>query len=287
MSAQYIRDRRRFNLETTYQPAASEARTRYNGLRSFPFILLNTYDMNDITKMIVGGALAAVLGFTGASIATAQETSASVGAEAEAGATVTGPQPLIQLREEARTKLQDLRQNMQDQRIDLRIQMNAATSSNERRDIIEEMRENREEARSDRQDAIGSLKARVQALARTHIGSAIQRAENALNMFDNVVDRMESRIEKLRKAGIETATAEASLDASVKLVAKANADLAALKSAVDSVRDSSDAETVRIQIRAAIGQVTASVKAAHASLLETARVLAGISANASADITTN
>ncbi len=243
--------------------------------------------MNDITKMIVGGALAAVLGFTGASIATAQETSASVGAEAEAGATVTGPQPLIQLREEARTKLQDLRQNMQDQRIDLRIQMNAATSSNERRDIIEEMRENREEARSDRQDAIGSLKARVQALARTHIGSAIQRAENALNMFDNVVDRMESRIEKLRKAGIETATAEASLDASVKLVAKANADLAALKSAVDSVRDSSDADTVRIQIRAAIGQVTASVKAAHASLLETARVLAGISANASADITTN
>lgn len=197
------------------------------------------------------------------------------------------PQPLMELREDARERIIELREGMQERRIETRTEIRNATSGEERRSIIKEVREDREEMRDRAQEIRGNIKERLQTLVRTHVGSVVKRSENALNMFDNLVSRMESRIDKLKERGADTASVETSLSSSVSLVATAKANLGALQTLVASVKESSDPATVKTQIRTAIEKVTASIKAAHASLLATARSLAQLSASVSADVETS
>lgn len=251
--------------------------------------------MHTNTKIRAAALIASALVAGAASFAQAQEVTAEADVEVSIQSTTSTPrppirplrpQPLMDLRDDARERIIELREGMQDRRIEVRAEMQSATSGEERRSIIREAREDREEMRDRAQEIRGNIKERLQALVRTHVGAVVKRSENALNMFDNLVNRMESRIDKLKERGADTASVEASLSSSVSLIATAKADLGALQTLVASVKESSDPATVKTQIRTAIEKVTASIKAAHASLLATARSLAQLSASVSAEVET-
>ncbi len=252
--------------------------------------------MNSSTKVQAATLLASILLVGGAQVAQAQEAEVEAEVEISAQATTSRPslpqrpprpQPLMQLREDARERIIDLREGMQERRAEIRVDMQNASSGEDRRTIIKEMRENREEIRDRAQEIRGNIKERLQVLVRTHVGAVVKRSENALNMFDNLVNRMESRIEKLKERGADTASVEASLSASVALITTAKANLGGLQTLVASVQESSDPAVVKAELRVAIEKVTASIKAAHASLLATARSLAQLSASTSAEVETN
>ncbi len=242
--------------------------------------------MNGTLNKYLAAGLAGLLGFGVFSSASAQTVSGSADVNVQVRATTSRPlpaRPLIELREEAEMRLMQLRDGMVEQRLEVRAEMQHATTADERRNIIREARESAEERRDRAVEIRGNVKERIEMLVRTHVGAIIRRAENAINMFANLAERMEMRIDKLQAVGANTASVEASLDASLSLVAAAEADLEALKDLVASVRESSDTEAVRAQLRAAVAKVTASIKAAHASLLSTARSLAQLSATVTVD----
>lgn len=252
--------------------------------------------MNSTVRMLTAALLAGSLGFSGAALANAQEVSV----EAEVAATTTRPKPRIlpippdrinDLRVEAQERIKDLRDGMKDTRIEIRTEMRDASTSDERREIIKNVIEGRAEVRADIRDRAqeirGDLKQRLQELAKSHIGSILRRSENALNMFGNFVERIETRIEKLQENGANTSSVEASLRASVALVAEAKADHDALARFIASVEASQSADDVRAQIREAVRELTASIKAAHGALLKTARELVQLSVSVRAEASTD
>lgn len=200
------------------------------------------------------------------------------------------PAKIEDLRKDAQDRIKNLRDGIKvnvQERADIRADIKAASSSDDRRELRQELRderqEDRREVREERREIMSGLKDRIQALVRTHVGAIIQRSTNAIERFENLADRMESRIEKLKTAGANTASVEATLSAAVTTTATAQTDLDALKATVSAVTDSSNAEQVRADIRAGIEKVTASIKAAHAALLKAARELAQLSASVSTD----
>ncbi len=177
-------------------------------------------------------------------------------------------------------QLKEFKENAKDAIKDVsakaRIEMRAASSSGEKKNIMENLREKKEDLKNDRKEKMQSFKERIQLLARTHIGASINRFTAAINHFENIAERIESRIDKLNDRGINTVNVEASLKTAVDLTATAKADVAALKTLLNSVTDTSDPATVKAQIRAAIEKATASIKAAHQALMKTARELSAL-----------
>jgi len=215
--------------------------------------------------------LALVLVFASMSIARAEETSVEGNASAEANVNIQSPKPRpLQILNNIRANIKDkIQGEVRDFKMEVRTDLRSATSGAERKDIIKDAREQKQEFRS-------NMKERLQALFRTHLGSAIARLNAALRHFDNFVERIESRIEKLKERGIDTASVETSLASSVSIIATAKVDVQALSDLLSSVSDTTDVETVKAAIRAAIEKATASVKAAHRSLVEVAKALSAL-----------
>jgi len=229
-----------------------------------------------------------------ASAVQAQEIDASAEASAEVRVETIAPQEKFgpfQILREKRLELQNktrlefaaTRKSMMDARLQMSADLKTATSGAERRTVVDEMREKREEARDQQKDARTDLKERLQLLIRTHLGSAVARLNAALRRFDDFTERIESRIEKLKERGVDTASAESLLLDAVTLTASARANVQALVSLIDSVTDTSDPQAVKAEMRAAIVKATESVKEVHQAMLKTAREL-GALARESANI---
>lgn len=217
--------------------------------------------MQNILKVSLFPILVAVvLGFMGVNFAHAEETGASAEANVSVEATLPPkPNPLQIIRA-------NLRENIKEHRTEVLTDLKNATAGAERRGVMQDARDDRAEFRA-------NIKERLQTLMRTHIGWIIHRLNAALNHFDNIVTRIESRIEKLQARGVDTASVEASLLTATGLMATAEIDVQALSDLIDSVTPDSDPATVKAEIRAAIEKTTASVKAAHRALLATAKML--------------
>ena len=207
----------------------------------------------------------------------AQGTSAEANAETDTSVNMRPLQILhdtrAELKADARLELGGLKDEAGDIRTNARIELKNASSGPERRDIV---REAGVELRA-------NIKERLQVLFRTHLGSIMARLNAAIQHFDNIAVRIESRIEKLDEAGVDTATVETSLSTAVEANAAAETNVNALSSLVASVTDGSNAETVKAEIRAAIHKATASIKVAHRAFLDTAKQLSAL-VRASAEI---
>ena len=216
--------------------------------------------------------IVSVLIFASASMASAQDTSVETSASVETntgGQLPQKPRPL-QLLHDVRANVKNtVLGEIRDMKIETRVDLKVATTGAEKRAVVQDARGEFKEVRS-------NVKERLQALFRTHLGSAIARLNAALRHFDNIVERIESRIEKLKGRGVDTTSVEASLATSVGLIAVAKADVQALSDLLSSVSPTSDPETVKAGVRAAIEKATASVKAAHRSLVDTAKQLAAL-----------
>ena len=211
------------------------------------------------------------------------ETSASTEINAEVQATPLKTRPLqllreksMELKDKARTQIQEVKDQTVDVRTNMQTDIKTATSAPVRRNIIQQAQDRLGELRDTQKELRGNLKERLQALFRTHLGSAIARFNAALRHFDNFVERIESRIEKLQARDVDTTSVETSLEVAVDAIAVATVDVEALSNIVSSVTDASNAETVKAEIRAAIAKAKNSVKAAHRALVATAKELVAL-----------
>ncbi|RJQ34896.1 hypothetical protein C4556_01265 [Candidatus Parcubacteria bacterium] len=222
-------------------------------------------------QLVRYSGLSVLLGLTlllaSASIAFAQEASAEANAETETNVKIRLLQLLhdtrAELKADARTELGGLKNEATGIRTDARIELKNASSGAERRDV----------ARQAGVELRANIKERLQVLFRTHLGSIMARLNAAIQHFDNIGARIESRIEKLNANGVDTTSVEASLETAVEANAEAEADVEALSTLASSVTETSNADRVKAEIRAAIQEATASIKAAHRAFLDTAKQL--------------
>ena len=225
-----------------------------------------------IQRLSVLLLLTLALIFASASTAFAEDVSAeaSVSAEAKVEAGSGGKPRPLQLLNNVRTNIKDKAQReLREIKVETRADLKTASSSAEKRAILQDAKEGRKEIR-------GDMKERLQVLLRTHLGSAIARLNAAVRHFDNIIERIESRIEKLKDRGLDTASVEATLKVAMDAAAVAKVDVQALSSVGASITASSTAETVKTEIRTAVKKAMESVKVAHQALLKTSRELSAL-----------
>ena len=188
------------------------------------------------------------------------------------------------LREAVKNILGNFKTESKDLRIETKEKMREATTSTERReikkgaieerkDLIEtrkaglvEIKDQRKELVEERKEGKAEMRDQRKELARQHGNAMGQRFGVAIKQFDNLSARIQSRIDKLKSAGIETNSAESALNTAKLAIEQAKTDAKALSDLVAQVNSTSDARALRPQIEAAVKVVNASIKSAHKAL---------------------
>lgn len=146
----------------------------------------------------------------------------------------------------------------------------------ERAGVKEEKREMKTEVRERVKEKVDGIKSRVNNLLRAQLGAIINRLNSSVRHFETLVERIESRIQKLQDRGFDTVSVDALLRTAVGLVAEAKADVQTIKNLVEGVSDITDTAALKEQLRGAVTEATASVKAAHQSLVDVVKALTRI-----------
>jgi len=188
---------------------------------------------------------------------------------------------LSEKRMDLKLDLKSMRENFQNQRADLRTETKAevksASSTDEKRTILQSAREERKTLLDARKASTTAQKAQLKALARRHFGLMTQRFNIALRQFDQLAVRIQSRIEKHQANGASTAAAEAALSRAVTTLLEARADVQGVLDIVAQVNDASDPKVVRTQVDEAVKKAMASIKSTHVAFSAAAKVLISVS----------
>lgn len=231
-------------------------------------------------KKIIAPILAAVLIASAGVVFAADEASTTV-----ATSTPFKPRPAIQkfqnIKEERRDikmEIKDMRVDAKDRLKDLRLttkeSMKAATSTDLKKNILEEKRGDAKRILQERKASTTEMKRQLKALTRQHFAVTIERYSIALKQFNNLAARIKSRIEKVKASGIDATSAERALANARTSIETARVDAKAVSDKIVEVSDESDVRAARIQIAEAIKKANASFKAAHRSLGAAASALA-------------
>lgn len=176
---------------------------------------------------------------------------------------------ITNVREDAKEKRMDLQRASKDK-------IRAATSSDAKRDVVKDTRQNAKTIIEARRASTTPLKQELKELTRKHFAVSIQRFSIAIKQFDNLAQRIQSRIDKIKSTGIDTSSVEAALAAARSAIETARADAKAVSDIVAQVKDTGNARDVRREIETAVKKASANVKAAHKALSDAARALAGL-----------
>ncbi|MDO8481928.1 MAG: hypothetical protein Q7S75_02515 [bacterium] len=221
--------------------------------------------------------LGALLTFSGVSFAE----------ESSAVSSSTVPKNVRNLIQDINTKRTDLKADIKDVKegyreksVDLRQdtkeRMTVATSSGERREIEKNAIEKRKEIIGERQASTTVVREQQKKLARQHLGIIVQRYGIVIKQFENLSGRIQSRIDKLKGAGIDASTAESALATANTLIAQVKTDVQTLKDLVTQVSAGTDAKTIRAQVEAAVKKADASIRSAHKALERAAKALVAL-----------
>lgn len=113
----------------------------------------------------------------------------------------------------------------------------------------------------------------VQALVRFHGGEIRNRFRLAITHLTNLINRIDSRLQKMEDAGVDTsATLQIEADARTA-VDKASVDAKAIADFVATANDSTDRSAFKAELQAKLKTAQESVKAAHAAVLKLVRAL--------------
>lgn len=172
-------------------------------------------------------------------------------------------------RADVKAKLKNGRENFLEQKRNAqstaREQMKVASSSAQRRTILQTAKEKRQDALEERKTTATALKTDLKRSMRERTDIVKTRYLVALRQFDDLTDRIQSRIEKLNALGADTSAVQSALEAAKEAAAAGKADVQALSDIVSQMTDGSDVAAVRAQIEAASKKANASIKAAHAA----------------------
>jgi glutamine synthetase type III len=206
--------------------------------------------------------LVIVISFAFVGFALAQDTSVSV--DAEVGITPPPPNsgPIRPL-DLARQKAMELKQGTANAKADWQ----NASSGPERRPMP---------AAKDRMASTSNLMQKVRGAIAQHAGVIKNRFRLAMSHFERFVERIETRIDKMAAAGVDTASVEAQLEVAKTAQASAAADIQAVHDYVDSIEESTDRTQVRTQLQALVKTANESIKEAHLELQKTVRALVAL-----------
>lgn len=109
-----------------------------------------------------------------------------------------------------------------------------------------------------------------------HAGLIKQRFALALRQFEQLTGRIETRIDKMKAAGIATASVEAELEVAKTAAATAKTDVEAVGEFVAGVEDSADRAAVRIELQALTKKAQTSIRTAHQALQKTIKSLVAL-----------
>jgi len=206
---------------------------------------------------------------------------AQTAAELEATATINAgltPPPLPQKPLDIiKARAQQIKQNAQnakgDLRTDVKMEFQHATTPGARLDVLKDAAKERVGITRDRIASTTALKTQIKAAVRIHAGLIKQRFQLALRHFDNLLTRIESRIEKLKTAGVATTSVETELSLAKAANATAEADVQAVADFIASVEDCHDRAAVRAELDAKVKKAQESIRLTHQALMKTVRAL--------------
>lgn len=231
----------------------------------------------------------------------AQETDVGVAAEASVGASIEVPKdpsgkpirPLDAIRRAQQVK-QNIQQHALDQKRELREgamgQMKMATSGAERRDILKNAAREGAGIVKNRMASTSALKMKIKDAVRRHGGLVRERFTKAITHLTGIMERVETRVEKLKANGVDVSAVESLQVSAQAAIDTAKTDIAAVKTYIEGVSDTSDREEVRTELDALIKEARESIRLAHEAVRKTVKALVDLAkqnrpaANASADI---
>jgi hypothetical protein len=222
-----------------------------------------------------------------APFAFAQDVDVNVAAEASIGAPMDVPRdpsgkPIRPL--DAIRKAQQVKQNIQeralDQKRDLRegalMQMKSATSGAERRDIMKDAAREGAGIMKNRMASTSGLKMKIKDAVRRHGGLIRERFANAIQHLTGIMGRIETRVEKMKTNGIDVSAVESLQVRAEAAIDTAETDIAAVKTYIEGVSETSDRETVRTELDARIKEARESIRLAHEAVRQTVKALADL-----------
>lgn len=210
------------------------------------------------TGVALAVALAACAYFFAAPLAFAEDGSVNASVSVEANAEV-GTSPLRTLKIEAERKRAELQTQLERKRAGVKADVEAridARSGNAASTSVE--------ARAD-------MKARIEIRAKNHVEIVLRnmlaRLNAAVDRFEKIAARIDSRIEKLRSEGVD-------VSAAVTLQAEAKAKIAEADAQVSAiVKPTITSDMTREQVKAAFEAARAQVKAAHQAIKDAHKAL--------------
>ena len=236
------------------------------------------YHMNTRKKIFLF-ALASFLALQ-AEGAYAEETTGTSG-------TVAGATSSLQMKkqEEARRLLErknTIQNNLQEKRTDIKsnILEKRASSSETRIKVkanIEGKRasstEKRAELQERRQENVEKIKTQVRERMRKFIGVIIERLEAAVLRMEKLIERISSRIEKLKEKGVDTLKAEEYLEAAKTDVGQARTIIEGIPAALEDALLSEELRGSFEGIRELIQNVKEEVRSAHENIKNAVKTL--------------
>lgn len=170
---------------------------------------------------------------------------------------------------------------------EVKAEFDAATTPQEKQAVLENARKDRAEFRmqvkTDATEMRAGFKAGwkdVRASARELIAdrfsTIMHRLVNALERFDQILARIDSRIEKLRAGGVDVSAAVSASATASASIDSASAAVADAKLAIETAASSETPREHIREVRAAVRAAVETVKAAHQALKDALRVLKSI-----------
>ena len=143
-------------------------------------------------------------------------------------------------------------------------------STTDRREAVAENIAERQTARSERQAA---LSAERQQRVLNLSANLSNRLDAAINRFYNIIARIESRIGKLKAAGMDTTAAEAELRTAAGHLANAKVSLSTIDTRVQEATTSTEPQNRWMVVRETYQAAGTSIRACHQSLRATVSLL--------------
>ena len=143
-------------------------------------------------------------------------------------------------------------------------------------DRREEMKNQREEKR---QEARQRLDKRRKKIMRNHFARMMKRFEAALEREKKLGERIQSRIDKAKANGKNTAKAQAALNKAKKTWEEAKALLGEVRGKIDGVLSAADPKEAFKEVQTLVASVRDKIKAVHKDLVDAVTALKGIGAD--------
>ncbi len=122
-------------------------------------------------------------------------------------------------------------------------------------------------------DRIETVRMNLKQAVHQHAGLVRERFTNVITHLTKIMARVESRIEKLKAAGVDVSAPESLQVSAEASIDTAEADIAAVRAYIESVGEGSDRATVKAELEVKIKVARESIRLAHEAVRKVVKSL--------------